>query len=187
MPETIVTAGSDAVDLLAESRSVEVCAAQAAIRVLAATPAVETNADAKALDPCVCDDIISGTWSTPTLTSISIEVLDIDATLSSATVRFVITNFITGGSACKAYWKCSSELDPTVYAQGKNKGIETHTQPDTSDDLLPLEVIDNANRDCAYDVWWRWTSGIESSEWAYCGQVLVAPEGFGDMPAVALP
>lgn len=130
----------------------------------------------------LCDDVIvPTTFVTPTIVSVECLAVDYMAGVTgSATVKFSFHDCVTAGSPCRASWRLVSQYDSAVICDANNKGIEATAQPNMAAYLDPY--ASPSNRNCLYDLWWKWTSGSEFIDWTLvaAGAVFAPAEGDGD-------
>jgi len=127
----------------------------------------------------VCDDIISPTYTAPTLTSWT--ALATDEGLNGITVVF---GAVTAGSPCRVRFKLT-EATATVDQRSGYTAPEQNTPHAVTIDATGANIIASADRGLTYDLYWSWSSGMSTGAYALVAAAAIYNpiKGEGDFPA----
>ena len=160
----ILAAGSAAVCVLPDE-GIAVSVGEEPVSVAMGPQAVTT----------VCDDVLSATFTTPTLTSWGLVAYD----LGLPGARVIYTPVVTAGTACRVKFKLVDGAASEEYA-GRYSSPEQNTPH-----LSQVDITAVGDRGLTYDLYWAWSSGMSSASWALvaANAVYVPINGEGDFPA----
>lgn len=172
-----VTLETNEVAVLAGGRAIEVKMPVGEATVLGESPPIDVGI-ADGTITVVCDDIISPTFTTPTLTSWECTAEDLGP-------DWIHVHFsaVTAGTACRIKFKLALTGHPDLRS-GYSAPEQLTPHDCVIGSLTPGSFISDSDRGITYDLYWSWTSGMSSATWALvaANAVYVPSTGEGDFP-----
>jgi hypothetical protein len=172
-----VTLETNEVAVLAGGRAIEVKMPVGEATVLGESPPIDVGI-ADGTITVVCDDIISPTFTTPTLTSWAADSEDLGP-------DWVHVHFsaVTDGSPCRVKFKLVHSGSPDLRS-GFSSPEQLTPHLCMIGSLVPGSYIDDSDRGLDYDLYWSWTSGMSVGAYALVasGAVYIPATGEGDFP-----
>jgi hypothetical protein len=173
-----VTLDSNEVAVMANSKAVSVTVPAGSVTVAGEASPIDVQI-ADGSITITCDDILSPTFTTPTLTSWACTAEDHGP--DWVQVHFIA---VTAGSPCRVKFKLALVGHPDM-----RSGFSAPEQLTPHICMIGSVVaggyIDEANRGLYYDLYWSWSSGMSTGAWALVDSaaVYVPLTGEGDFPS----
>jgi hypothetical protein len=173
-----VTLESNEVAVMANSRAVSVTVPDGFVTVAGEAAPIDVQI-ADGSITITCDDILSPTFTTPTLTSWA-------CTAEDHGTGWVQVHFaaVTAGSPCRVKFRLTKATHPDM--RGGYSAPEQLTPHSCMiGPLIPGVYISDLDRGIYYDLYWSWTSGMSSAAYALVAAdaVYVPSNGEGDFPS----
>jgi hypothetical protein len=173
-----VTLDSNEVAVMANSKAVSVTVPAGSVTVAGEASPIDVQI-ADGSITITCDDILSPTFTTPTLTSWA-------CTAEDHGPDWVQVHFtaVTAGSTCRVKFKLALVGHPDM-----RSGFSAPEQLTPHICMIGSVVaggyIDEADRGLDYDLYWSWSSGMSTGAWALVDSaaVYVPLTGEGDFPS----
>jgi len=112
----------------------------------------------------LCDDIIASTFTTPTLVSWACTAEDLGLTLA----RVTFTNSVTAGSPCRVRFLLRLSSG-TLHDQTTRYSSPEQNSPH----VASCNITEASDRGITYDLYWQWTSGMQSSAYALVAEEVI--------------
>jgi hypothetical protein len=172
-----VTLDSNEVAVMANSKAVSVTVPAGSVTVAGEASPIDVQI-ADGSITITCDDILSPTFTTPTLTSWWADSEDLGP-------DWVHVHFsaITVGSPCRVKFRLTKSTHPDLRS-GFSSPEQLTPHVSMIGSLIPGVYISDSDRGIYYDLYWSWTSGMSSAAYALVAAdaVYVPSNGEGDFP-----
>jgi hypothetical protein len=119
----------------------------------------------------LCDDQLAETFTTPTLTSWACTAEDLEIDLALVT----FTNSVTAGSPCRVQFLLRLS-GGTLHDQMTRYSTPEQNYPHA----VSCDITESGDRAITYDLYWQWTSGMQSSSYALVAEDVIYVPGPGE-------